>query len=62
MVNLLFVEDDEVLSQPGVVRTIYDRAAGHGRHAPVAGEHLAELNPEAKLAVELHVSDDGGGR
>ena len=28
MVNLLFVEDDDVLSKPGVVRTIYDPTAG----------------------------------
>jgi type I restriction enzyme M protein len=30
MVNLLFVEDDDVLSKPGVVRTIYDPTAGRG--------------------------------
>ena len=30
MVNLLFVEDDDVLSKPGVVRTIYDPTAGTG--------------------------------
>ena len=30
MVNLLFIEDDEVLSKPGVVRTIYDPTAGTG--------------------------------
>jgi type I restriction enzyme M protein len=30
MVNLLFIEDDDVLSKPGVVRTIYDPAAGTG--------------------------------
>ena len=28
MVNLLFIEDDDVLTKPGVVRTIYDPAAG----------------------------------
>jgi type I restriction enzyme M protein len=28
MVNLLFVEDDEVLVKPGVVRTIYDPLQG----------------------------------
>ena len=33
MVNLLFVEDDDVLAKPGVVRTIYDPAAGTGRNA-----------------------------
>ena len=30
MVNLIFIEDDEVLSKPGVVRTIYDPTAGTG--------------------------------
>src|SRR5438309_10558217 len=33
MVNLLFVEDDDVLSKPGVVRTIYDPTARYGGHA-----------------------------
>jgi len=30
MVNLLFVEDDDALTQPGVVRTSYDPACGTG--------------------------------
>jgi type I restriction enzyme M protein len=30
MVNLLFIEDDDVLTKPGVVRTIYDPTAGTG--------------------------------
>jgi type I restriction enzyme M protein len=51
MVNLLFIEDDEVLSKPGVVRTIYDPTAGTGGMLSVAGEHLAELNPQARLTV-----------
>jgi type I restriction enzyme M protein len=51
MVNLLFAEDDEILSQPGVVRTIYDPAAGTGGMLSVAGEHLAELNPDARLTM-----------
>jgi type I restriction enzyme M protein len=51
MVNLLFVEDDAVLSQPGVVRTIYDPAAGTGGMLSIAGEHLAELNPDARLTM-----------
>ncbi|MEH2529942.1 type I restriction enzyme M protein [Bradyrhizobium sp. AZCC 1588] len=51
MVNLLFVEDDEVLSKPGVVRTIYDPAAGTGGMLSVAGEHLAALNPQARLTM-----------
>jgi type I restriction enzyme M protein len=51
MVNLLFVEDDEVLTKPGVVRTIYDPTAGTGGMLSVAGEHLAALNPNARLTV-----------
>jgi type I restriction enzyme M protein len=51
MVNLLFVEDDDVLAKPGVVRTIYDPAAGTGGMLSVAGEYLAEHNPQARLTM-----------
>lgn len=51
MVNLLFVEDDELLSKPGVVRTIYDPTAGTGGMLSVAEEHLKELNPAARLTM-----------
>jgi type I restriction enzyme M protein len=51
MVNLPFVEDDDVLSKPGVVRTIYDPTAGTGGMLSVAGEHLAALNPQARLTM-----------
>ncbi len=51
MVSLLFVEDDEILTQPGIVRTIYDPAAGTGGMLSVAGEHLADLNPDARLTM-----------
>ena len=51
MVNLLFVEDDDVLSKPGVVRTIYDPAAGTGGMLSVADEYLAKLNPQARLTM-----------
>lgn len=51
MVNLLFIEDDEVLAKPGVVRTLYDPTAGTGGMLSVAGEYLAELNPQARLTV-----------
>src|SRR5512147_458730 len=51
MVNLLFIEDDEALSKPGVVRTIYDPTAGTGGMLSVAGEHLAEMNPKARLTM-----------
>ena len=46
MVNLLFIEDDEALTKPGVVRSIYDPDGRHGGH--VVGQLasiLAELNP-----------------
>ena len=51
MVNLLFIEDDDVLSKAGVVRTIYDPTAGTGGMLSVAGEHLDELNPQARLTM-----------
>jgi type I restriction enzyme M protein len=51
MVNLIFIEDDDVLSKPGVVRTIYDPTAGTGGMLSIAGEHLAEHNPKARLTV-----------
>lgn len=51
MVNLLFAEDDDALSKPGVVRTLYDPTAGTGGMLSVAGEHLAAHNPHAQLVV-----------
>ncbi|SIT52820.1 conserved hypothetical protein [Mesorhizobium prunaredense] len=51
MVNLIFVEDDDALSKPGVVRTIYDPTAGTGGMLSVAGEHLEEMNPQARLTM-----------
>jgi type I restriction enzyme M protein len=52
MVNLLFIEDDDVLT-PGnaVVRTIYDPTAGTGGMLSVAGEYLLEHNPHARLTM-----------
>jgi type I restriction enzyme M protein len=49
MVNLIFAEDDDVLSKPGVVRTIYDPTAGTGGMLSVAGEWVHEHNPKARL-------------
>jgi type I restriction enzyme M protein len=51
MVNLLFVEDAEVLTKPGIVKTLYDPACGTGGMLSVAEEYLRELNPEARLEV-----------
>ncbi|NCT68327.1 MAG: SAM-dependent DNA methyltransferase [Rhodanobacteraceae bacterium] len=52
MVNLIFIEDDEVLA-PGnpVVRTIYDPTAGTGGMLSVAAEFLGEHNPNARLTL-----------
>jgi len=51
MVNLLFIEDDAMLTLPGVVRSMYDPAIGTGGMPSVAGEHLASLNPDARLVM-----------
>lgn len=47
MVNLLFIEDDDALTKPGIVRTIYDPTAGTGGMLSTAGEYLTEHNPTA---------------
>ncbi|WP_254695158.1 class I SAM-dependent DNA methyltransferase [Leisingera sp. NJS201] len=51
MVNLLFVEDDDILSKSGIVRTIYDPTAGTGGMLSVADEYLMEHNPNAALTM-----------
>ena len=51
MVNLLFSEDDQILSEPGVVRTVYDPACGTGGMLSVSEQYLRELNPAARLEV-----------
>jgi type I restriction enzyme M protein len=51
MVNLLFVEDEEALTKPGIVRTLFDPACGTGGMLSVAEDYLRELNPDARLEV-----------
>ena len=51
MVDLLFIEDDDALRTPGIVRTLFDPACGTGGMLTVAEEYLRQLNPEAKLEV-----------
>ena len=51
MVNLLFIEDDDVLSKPNIVRSIYDPAAGTGGMLTIAGEYLEKKNPDARLTM-----------
>jgi type I restriction enzyme M protein len=51
MVSLIFHEDDDALSKPGSVRTIYDPTAGTGGMLSVAGEYIHDHNPKARLSV-----------
>src|SRR5579884_324397 len=52
MVNLLFIDDaDDVLTKPGIVKTLYDPACGTGGMLSVAEDHLRALNPQARLEV-----------
>ena len=51
MVNLIFIEDDAALTQPGVVRSLYDPTAGTGGMLSVAGEHLGSMNQGARLVM-----------
>lgn len=51
MVNLLFAEDNEALTGPAPVRTVYDPAAGTGGMLTVAETYLTKLNPEARVEV-----------
>jgi type I restriction enzyme M protein len=51
MVNLIFIEDDEALTQPGIVRSLYDPASGTGGMLSVAEEHLVSHNSSARLVL-----------
>ena len=51
MVDLLFLEDDALLRQKGIVRTLYDPTGGTGGMLSVAEEYLRQLNPAARLQV-----------
>ncbi len=47
--SLVFAGDDDVLTKPGVVRSIYDPTAGTGGFLSAGMEYLHELNPQARL-------------
>ena len=51
MVNLLFIDDADVLTKPGIVKTLFDPACGTGGMLSVAEDHLRQLNPQARLEV-----------
>lgn len=48
MVDILFTTQDDVLTKPGTVRTIYDPSAGTGGMLSVAYDHLVAMNPDAR--------------
>lgn len=49
--SLVFSMDDEVLTQPGIVRSIYDPTAGTGGFLSTGMEYVEELNEHARLAA-----------
>jgi type I restriction enzyme M protein len=51
MVNLLFIDDADILTRPGIVKTLCDPACGTGGMLSVAEDYLRELNPRARLEV-----------
>jgi type I restriction enzyme M protein len=46
---LVFMEDDDVLTKPGIIRTIYDPTAGTGGFLSSGMEYVHELNPQAVM-------------
>jgi type I restriction enzyme M protein len=51
MVNLLFIEDQELLTRRGIIKTLYDPACGTGGMLSVSEAYLRQLNPHARLVV-----------
>lgn len=55
MVNILFNEDKDILTQEGLITTIFDPACGTGGMLSVSENYIRELNPDAQ--VELFGQD-----
>lgn len=57
IVDLIFAGDDDALSEPGVIRSIYDPTVGTGGMLSIAEEHLIGtedtpgMNPKAQLRL-----------
>ena len=51
MVNILFSSDNDALSKPGIIRSLYDPAAGTGGMLSVAEEYFREHNHDLHLTV-----------
>lgn len=51
MVDILFDGDDDALSVPGAIRTMYDQTAGTGGMLSEAEEKVRQLNPNATIKL-----------
>lgn len=51
LVDLLFAEQNDALSEAGIVRTLYDPTAGTGGMLTLAEDHLLTQNPDARLSL-----------
>ena len=49
--GLVFGEDDDLLNQEGIIRTVYDPTAGTGGFLSSGAEYVREHNPEAVIKV-----------
>jgi len=47
--SLVFMEDDDALTKPGIIRTIYDPTAGTGGFLSEGMEYVEKLNPKAVM-------------
>lgn len=51
MVHLLFIEDKDILTQDGIVKTLYDPACGTGGMLSVSEQYVKDHNLKAELKV-----------
>ncbi|HNB77152.1 MAG TPA: class I SAM-dependent DNA methyltransferase [Rhodocyclaceae bacterium] len=51
MVQVLYAGDDELLTKKGVIRSMYDPAAGTGGMLSMGENDIAKLNPSARLRL-----------
>lgn len=51
MVNLILCEDNDELTQKGLVTTVFDPAAGTGGMLSVSEQYLRELNPDIQVEI-----------
>ena len=51
MVNLLFNPDGDILTKPGIIKTLFDPACGTGGMLSISDEYLNQFNPDARLIV-----------